>query len=131
MVFKGSEIGLGRGSKASCLPTEAAGDAKRRAVLCEVMLSSAHGAHLTLPTLLKVPPDRSAGSRPAAPSREKALGYAEDRPPFATNLFSCNRAHREVAVVLGVGRAFGSFWGDAQYPSVPLPGAELQKLHYH
>lgn len=111
MVFKGSKIGLGRGSKASCLPTEAVGDAKRRAALSEAMLSPAHRAHLALPALLAVPPDRSAGSRPAAPSAAphggKALGYAKERHPFATNPFCCIRVHREVAVAPGIGGLFG------------------------
>lgn len=47
---------LGRGSKASCLPTEAVGAAQRGAVLSEAMLSPARRAHLVLPALLTVPP---------------------------------------------------------------------------
>lgn len=86
------------------------------------------------------PPDRSAGSRPAAPSAAprggggvggKALGYAEDKPPFATDPFCCIRARREVAVAPGTGEVFGPSWGNTWHPSVPLPEAELQKLHYH
>lgn len=53
------------------------------------------------------------------PGAGRPLGYADDRHPFATNSFSCTRAHREVAVAPGIGGVLWHLLGGHTAPSCP------------